>query len=168
MYFFLFFPTDLWHVHQPLQQLDRRALCPHLQAGRLRQRPAAQRAAVLGEHDGACWYQTVVVYNRQTVVLTVGTSYRENVLVSAACFQVSHSSTLLQRSSASQGSRASTCTVCCTNQATWSPAGSIPLSSLCTVVRRFDLSLDSHCVDLAQKGIWLCLWTLFVFSSRCS
>lgn len=52
----LLFHTDIRHVHQPLQQLDDSAMCAHLQADRLRQRPAAQRASVLGEHDGVLWY----------------------------------------------------------------------------------------------------------------
>ena len=55
------------------------------------------------------------------------------------CFQVSHWTTRLQRSSASQGSRASSCTACCTNPRTWSPAGGTPPSSLFMAVRRFDL-----------------------------
>lgn len=49
---FLFIHTDIWHVHQSLQQFDLRTLCTHLQAERLRQWPAPQGAAVLGEHDG--------------------------------------------------------------------------------------------------------------------
>lgn len=54
--FFFFFHADLWHVHQPLQQFDHVSLCSHLQAERLWRWPAAQRASVLGKHDGVFWY----------------------------------------------------------------------------------------------------------------
>ena len=54
--FVFVFHADLWHVCQPLQQLDQSTMCTHLQAQRCGQGAAAQRASVLGQHDGIVWY----------------------------------------------------------------------------------------------------------------
>lgn len=152
-FFFFLFHTDLWHVHQPLQQLDRSTLCAHLQAERLRQRPAAQRASVLGEHDGVFWYWKRPTQDFNSLFITDEMlswlclkvySYYIILHVQYVCFsavvffQVSRPTALLQRSLASQGSRALSCTACCTNHLSWSPAGSIPPSSLSTAAHRFD------------------------------
>ena len=141
-FLFPFFQTDLWHVCQPLQQLDLRTLCAYLQADRLRKRPTTQRAAVLGKHDGAFWYWTVCEWPMKCCLTTLWCS-EEILFLCLLCLlfvsQDSHSTTLLQRSSASRGSLASNCMACCTNHTTWSLALSIPPLSLFTVDHRFDL-----------------------------
>lgn len=53
--------TDVRHVCQPLQQPEQHPLCAHLQAEQLRQGPPAQRASVLGEHDGVRRYSESIL-----------------------------------------------------------------------------------------------------------
>lgn len=106
----------------------------------------------------SCLFSSSRVYFLVLGDMTLSCDYVHTALVElifshvpAVCLQVFHSTTLLQRSLASQGSQASSCMACCTNHTTSFPAGSIPPSSSFTAVLRFDL-LHSH-IRLMQYNL---------------
>lgn len=77
-------------------------------------------------------FKTVFIVHNFLQTLKLSKNWRSGCCL----YQISTMNPTVQKSSASQESRALSCTACCTNHTTWSQAKSIPPSSLFMAVHR--------------------------------